>query len=127
MLSKFVIRGNSENLQALLAEIRAKRGIVLEAFDPSKVIALLRSGTRLELGDMSAPPNDTQIPTSSLKTEGTRAELRSPVPTLGKEVQAGRNADGRLDVFYVGADHLIYHTWQLAPNGYWSGKNLLAR
>jgi hypothetical protein len=30
------------------------------------------------------------------------------------------NADGRLEVFDVGSDEALWHTWQLAPNGAWS-------
>jgi hypothetical protein len=31
------------------------------------------------------------------------------------------NANGRLEVFAIGRDHVLYHRWQLAPNGGWSG------
>jgi hypothetical protein len=31
-----------------------------------------------------------------------------------------RNADGRLEVVYVGADGFVWHAWQTAPNGSWS-------
>ena len=35
-------------------------------------------------------------------------------------VVAGKNTDGRLEVFAVGADGQMYNKWQLAPNGGWS-------
>jgi hypothetical protein len=31
----------------------------------------------------------------------------------------GRNADGRLEVFVVGTDNALWHTWQLSPGGAW--------
>lgn len=31
------------------------------------------------------------------------------------------NADGRLEVFGNGTDHALWHNWQTAPNGGWSG------
>ena len=33
----------------------------------------------------------------------------------------GTNADGRLELFMVGSDHALYQSWQLVPNGGWSG------
>ena len=33
----------------------------------------------------------------------------------------GTNGDGRLEVFMRGQDGAIYHSWQMAPNGGWSG------
>jgi hypothetical protein len=44
---------------------------------------------------------------------------------LGRALQVGRNADGRIELFYIGIDDVLYHNWQLAPNGYWIGENLL--
>jgi hypothetical protein len=32
----------------------------------------------------------------------------------------GANADGRMEVFAIGADSNLYHAWQTAPNGGWS-------
>jgi acylphosphatase len=32
-----------------------------------------------------------------------------------------QNADGRLEVFAVGTDNALWHIWQTAPNGGWSG------
>ena len=34
----------------------------------------------------------------------------------------GQNPDGRLEVFYVGTNGLLYHNWQTAPNGAWHGE-----
>jgi hypothetical protein len=41
-----------------------------------------------------------------------------------KQIAVGRNADGRLETFYVGIDNAIYHNWQTTPNGEWSGAQL---
>ena len=41
------------------------------------------------------------------------------------QVIALGNADGRLDAFYIGTNNTLYHTWQTAPNGPWSGENYL--
>ncbi len=40
-------------------------------------------------------------------------------------INVGRNADGRLEVFYIGTDDVLYHTWQVSTGGGWSGENLL--
>jgi hypothetical protein len=37
------------------------------------------------------------------------------------DLTMGRNADGRLEVFWRGSDNRIYHVWQVAPNSSWSG------
>ncbi len=34
---------------------------------------------------------------------------------------AGRNADGRLEAFIVGADGELWHDWQTSPGGAWAG------
>jgi acylphosphatase len=34
---------------------------------------------------------------------------------------AVNNADGRLEVFVMGADGGLWHIWQTAPNNGWSG------
>ncbi|MBM4298914.1 MAG: hypothetical protein FJ143_14355, partial [Deltaproteobacteria bacterium] len=119
MLAKFVIRSTTDKLTSLLGEIRGKRGVVLEAFDPSQIIALLQPNTQLDLGEVVG-----LAPTSA----GAPVPI-APAPiqttTFAKAVHAGRNKDGRIEVFYVGSDDRISHAWQLQPNGYWSGKYLL--
>src|SRR5437763_2735898 len=50
---------------------------------------------------------------SSLGTPAPLAEF-PPSPTVG------RNADGRLEVFYTDKIGEIWHIWQTAPNGTWS-------
>jgi hypothetical protein len=35
--------------------------------------------------------------------------------------KAAQNADGRLEVFGVGTDNVLWHMWQTAPNNGWSG------
>ena len=39
-----------------------------------------------------------------------------------QQVAVGRNADGRLEIFYVGTNNVLYHNWQIAPNGDWVGE-----
>jgi hypothetical protein len=34
---------------------------------------------------------------------------------------SARNQDGRLELFARGADQALWHIWQVAPNGGWSG------
>lgn len=41
--------------------------------------------------------------------------------TLGSRPAIIRNFDGRLEVFALGSDRAIWHIWQTAPNGGWSG------
>jgi hypothetical protein len=33
----------------------------------------------------------------------------------------GRNQDGRLETFVIGADHSLWHQWQSTAGGGWSG------
>ena len=40
-------------------------------------------------------------------------------PIVG-DVSAGRNADGRIEVFALFADGSLNHIWQLSPGGSWS-------
>jgi hypothetical protein len=44
---------------------------------------------------------------------------------LGGVANVGVNADGRLEVFGNGTDHAVWHNWQVAPGGGWSGWNSL--
>ena len=44
-----------------------------------------------------------------------------PGVSFASQLCAGRNADGRLEVFSVGTNTLLYHNWQVAPNGGWHG------
>ena len=37
-------------------------------------------------------------------------------------IASGRNADGRLEVFYVGGDNAIWQRWQVSPGGRWSAE-----
>ncbi len=41
--------------------------------------------------------------------------------SLTSRVAVGRNKDGRLEAFALGTDNALWHTWQVAPNGSWSG------
>ncbi|MGZ6868883.1 MAG: hypothetical protein ACXVHI_01005, partial [Frankiaceae bacterium] len=38
---------------------------------------------------------------------------------------AGANADGRLEVFYLGSDNAVWHRWQVRRGGPWSGQSRL--
>lgn len=58
----------------------------------------------------------------------TRGQIGWRTPLIGVEGRipaSARNADGRLEVFYVGMDGVLYHAWQLTPGGAWSGENSL--
>jgi hypothetical protein len=37
------------------------------------------------------------------------------------EKKSDVNADGRLEVFGVGTDGVVRHTWQTQPSGPWNG------
>jgi hypothetical protein len=39
-----------------------------------------------------------------------------------KQIAAGQNADGRLEIFYVGGDNQLFRNWQTSPNGSWAGE-----
>jgi hypothetical protein len=41
-------------------------------------------------------------------------------------ISSGRNADGCLELFYVGSDGLLYHRSQIAPSGEWSCESRFA-
>jgi hypothetical protein len=44
-----------------------------------------------------------------------------------KQVAVGRNADGRLEIFYVGTNNDLYHNHQTVPNGNgWAGETHFA-
>src|SRR4051812_47417043 len=45
-----------------------------------------------------------------------------PLGGLGRYIALGMNADGRLEIFYVGTDNGLYHNWQTAPNSGWAGE-----
>lgn len=42
------------------------------------------------------------------------------VPIAIEQIAAGKNADGRLELFALCADKALYHRWQVPPNGDWS-------
>lgn len=67
---------------------------------------------------------------SSGALEGGRAGSRTlrrrrasrPLGGAAKQLAVARNADGRLEFFYIGTDDRLYHNWQTAPNNGWSGE-----
>jgi len=59
--------------------------------------------------------------TSPGSTWSTWGSLNKPPNTSYiSSAAVGQNADGRLEVFTVGADGALWHIWQTAPNGTWS-------
>ena len=46
-----------------------------------------------------------------------RGEFRLGNGDSARQIAVGRNADGRLEVFYVGTNYDLYHNWQTIPNG----------
>jgi hypothetical protein len=50
---------------------------------------------------------------------GTWAGEEELVEDSGEALSVGRNADGRLELFFVGSDSRVHHTWQTAPNSGW--------
>ncbi|MEZ5141334.1 MAG: N-acetylmuramoyl-L-alanine amidase [Acidimicrobiales bacterium] len=68
------------------------------------------------LGPSGQPHRSVQGPigTGWSSFQGMGGTLLSP-PAVA------RNADGRLEVFGIGTDHKLWHTWQQQPNGSWSG------
>jgi hypothetical protein len=48
-----------------------------------------------------------------------------PLGGFALEVTVATNADGRLEVFYIGTDHALYHNWQVSPGGGWAGQQPL--
>jgi hypothetical protein len=52
-----------------------------------------------------------------------------PIPLGGSALQlaVGKNADGRLEIFYVGTNNYLFHNWQTAPNAnVWFGETRFA-
>src|SRR6266704_2217579 len=47
-------------------------------------------------------------------------EILIMAPAFQTTPFVGRNADGRLEIFVLGSNHVLYHNWQTAPNGGWS-------
>ena len=45
----------------------------------------------------------------------------SPILNYRGRWQIGKNSDGRVELFVAGTDGNVYHIWQIAPNGVWSG------
>jgi hypothetical protein len=43
----------------------------------------------------------------------------------GRATTVDSNQDGWVEVFYIGTDDKLYHTWQVTARGGWSGENFL--
>jgi|GEM_PF-3192754 len=43
-----------------------------------------------------------------------------------KQIAVGKNSDGRLELFFIGLDGVIYHDWQTAANNGWNGATVLS-
>jgi len=53
---------------------------------------------------------------------GSWASLGAPAPGVSiGDPRVTRNADGRLELFLLANDQKVWHIWQTAPNGAWSG------
>lgn len=55
----------------------------------------------------------------------TGESLLGPIPNSAKAIAIGKNEDERLELFYIGTDNLLYHTWQIDTSGVWSEQSLL--
>lgn len=66
----------------------------------TELTALDRAGLRMAYGDEEAPELDGSV---------------------GRRIAVGRQADGRLDVFFAGPSQALYHNIQNSPGGTWSG------
>ena len=82
---------------------------------------------------ISAPPARRSVRSAKCGTARYRYLQASP-PGLGRAalgggltstIAVGGNADGRLEVFVRGTHNALWHNWQTAPNGGWSGWNSL--
>ena len=60
-------------------------------------------------------------------TSWSGGKFLSTAQNTAKSLVVGNNADGRLEVFYIGMDDIVYHDWQMAPitGTTWSGGILL--
>jgi hypothetical protein len=43
-----------------------------------------------------------------------------------QQIAVAQNADGRLEIFYIGTNDSLYHNWQVSPGGSWAGQTTLA-
>jgi len=51
--------------------------------------------------------------------------LGVPLGGYARHITLARNADGRLECFYVGTNDVLYHNWQTARNNGWAGEHSL--
>jgi hypothetical protein len=89
---------------------------------PARIRRLVRLATFVTLMGLTLFPFATSgasarqaaAPQQSTAVAAAAPEvLNLPVP--------GSNKDGRLEVFSIGSDSSLWHKWQLAPSGSWSG------
>lgn len=69
------------------------------------------------LHDWQLTPNGDWHGPEALVAEGKQGKA--------SEVVVGRNADGRLEAFYRDPIGIVWHDWQVAPNGDWHGPQSL--
>lgn len=63
----------------------------------------------------------TIVQTSPGHAWGGLNYLTTPdIANSARELSAGTNPDGRLEVFYTAMDNKLYHAYQVAPNGGWT-------
>lgn len=52
--------------------------------------------------------------------------MHNAATPLTARVAVAENADGRIEIFYVGTNDRIYHDFQKTPDGAWNGELALA-
>src|SRR5260370_665855 len=73
----------------------------------------------VRLGAAESNPAGTRSTASqtALSAENMGTRLNAPLPGT---LAVGKNADGHIEVFCVGADGAVRHRWQKAPSGDWA-------
>jgi M6 family metalloprotease-like protein len=61
------------------------------------------------------------VEVTNIAASGSQISAVFKVGTADTRIVSDSNADGRLEVFYAGANDALYHNWQTKPNGGWSG------
>ena len=97
--------GNFRSGTSLSAAKNANGAMQVFATDAAAVVMVVG-----QIADGSGPWASTWTPLVQGARNGTTAAT---------------NADGRLEVFFTTTDGYVGHSWQLAPNGTWSGLAIL--
>jgi kumamolisin len=90
---------------------------------PRRTAAVSQNGTQLLF--MNDPSGalwvNKETAVSSNNWGGWNSLGNAPGTSLANFPLAGSNADGRVEIFEAGANHVLYHNYQTTPNGSWSG------